>query len=235
MAGGLRTWVNDFLGVIYPNVCEVCGVSLARGEETLCLHCLMNVPRTNVHCDDFNTIHQRLAGKAPIERAGGYFYYYRESDYATLIHRAKYNRRPVIARQLAARYAGEIINDGFFDGLDLIVPIPLHRRKMIMRGYNQSEAIAQGLSDVTGLPIGNNLIARRGHSSQTRKNSYSRWVNAQNIYDVVNADLLKDKHLLIVDDVITTGSTMLACCEAIHRVQPSARISVLALGVTHLR
>ncbi|MBQ9077749.1 MAG: ComF family protein [Muribaculaceae bacterium] len=235
MAGGLRLWIEDVLGVIYPNVCEVCGVSLTRGEETLCLHCHVNLPRTNVHRDGFNVIHQRLAGKVPIERAGGYFYYYRESDYAALIHRAKYNGRPVIAERLGERYAREISGDGFFDGVDVIIPVPLHRLRLLRRGYNQSEAIARGVSKVTGLPVGNNLVARRGHSSQTRKNSYERWINAQNIYEVIDPGSLQGMHILVVDDVVTTGATLLACCEAIHDAQPSARISVLTLGVTHLR
>lgn len=235
MAGGLTAWFRDLLGVIYPDVCEVCGESLIRGEETVCLHCLMKLPRTQIHQEEFNLLHQRLAGNVPIERAAGYFYYYRESDYAALIHRAKYRGRPVIAERLGARYAREIVGDGFFDGIDMIIPVPLHRFKMIRRGYNQSEAIAQGVSRVTGLPIGDNLVAVKGHSSQTRKNSYDRWLNAQDIYTVIRHEELNGKHLLIVDDVVTTGATLLACCEAVHKVQPSARISVLALGITHLR
>ncbi len=232
MAGGLMSWILD---VIYPDVCEVCGVSLTRGEETMCLHCLMKLPRTQIHREDFNLLHKRLAGNVPIERAGGYFYYYRESDYAQLIHRAKYCGRPVIAERLGARYAREIVADGFFDGIDMIIPVPLHRFKLISRGYNQSDAVARGISRVTGLPVGNNLVAGRGHSSQTRKNSYERWLNAQDVYAVSRHEELAGKHLLIVDDVVTTGATILACCEALHRAAPSARISVLALGITHLR
>ncbi len=235
MARGLKAWFRDLLGVIYPDVCEVCGESLARGEETMCLHCLMKLPRTQIHLEEFNLLHRRLAGNVPIERAAGYFYYYRESDYAALIHRAKYRGRPVIAELLGARYAREIAGDGFFDGIDMIIPVPLHRFKLIRRGYNQSEAIAQGISRVTGLPIGDNLVAVKGHSSQTRKNSYDRWLNAQDIYTVSRYEELNGKHLLIVDDVVTTGATLLACCEAVRKAQPSARISVLALGVTHLR
>lgn len=235
MAGGLKSWLSDLLGVIYPDVCEVCGVSLARGEETMCLHCLMNLPRTGIHGDGFNIIHQRLAGKAPVERAGGYFYYYRESDYAKLIHKAKYGNRPVIAERLASRYAREIAGDGFFDGIDCIVPVPLHRGKQIKRGYNQSEYVARGISRVTGIPVADNLVAVRAHSTQTRKNSYERWINARDIYAVKNPDELDGRHLLVVDDVITTGATMLACCEAIHNAQPGARISVLSLCVTRLR
>ncbi len=232
--GRLKEWLHDLLRVVYPEVCEVCGNSLVRGEEVICLQCDMNLPRTNVHKDDFNIIHERLAGKTPIERAAGYFYYYRDSDFAKLIHNAKYNGRPIIARVMARRYAHEIAADGFFDDIDVIIPVPLHRSKFIKRGYNQSELIAKGISEITSIPVANNLKAKR-HSTQTKKNSYSRWLNAQGIYTAEDADELAGKHVLIVDDVITTGATLLACCEALHKVEPSAKISILALSVTHLR
>lgn len=191
------------------------------------------MPCVKAHNDTFNIIHQRLAGNVPIERAAGYFYYYRESKYASLIHKAKYNNRPVIARHLAEKFANEISKDGFFDNISLIIPVPLHRFKRITRGYNQSEIIAHGLNKITGIPVGNNIVASRGHSSQTKKNSYSRWINAQGIYTIKNATELENKHILIVDDVITTGATLLACCNALHQAVPTATISVLTLAVTH--
>lgn len=233
--GGLKGWFSDLLRIVFPDVCEVCGSSLVRGEEVICLKCDMNMPRTRVHNDSFNIIHERLAGKTPIERAAGYFYYYRESDYAAIIHNAKYNGRPIIARKLAMRFAGELMADNFFDGIDIILYVPMFFLKKIKRGYNQSEYIANGLSQATNIPVGHNLISKRSHSSQTKKNSYSRWLNAQGVYDVINPEELENKHVLIVDDVITTGATLLACCDVVHKAVPSATISVLSLAVTRLR
>lgn len=233
--GGLKGWFSDLLRIVFPDVCEVCGSSLVRGEEVICLKCDMNMPRTRVHNDSFNIIHERLAGKTPIERAAGYFYYYRESDYAAIIHNAKYNGRPIIARKLAMRFARELMADNFFDGIDLVLYVPMFFLKKIKRGYNQSEYIAQGISQATNIPIGHNLISKRSHSSQTKKNSYSRWLNAQGVYDVINPEELENKHVLIVDDVITTGATLLACCDVVHNAVPSATISVLSLAVTRLR
>ena len=233
--GGLKGWFSDLLRIVFPDVCEVCGSSLVRGEEVICLKCDMNMPRTRVHNDSFNIIHERLAGKTPIERAAGYFYYYRESDYAAIIHNAKYNGRPIIARKLAMRFAGELMADNFFDGIDIILYVPMFFLKKIKRGYNQSEYIAQGISQATNIPIGHNLISKRSHSSQTKKNSYSRWLNAQGVYDVINSEELENKHVLIVDDVVTTGATLLACCDVVHNAVPSATISVLSLAVTRLR
>lgn len=233
--GGLKGWFSDLLRIVFPDVCEVCGSSLVRGEEVICLKCDMNMPRTRVHNDSFNIIHEHLAGKTPIERAAGYFYYYRESDYAAIIHNAKYNGRPIIARKLAMRFARELMADNFFDGIDVVLYVPMFFLKKIKRGYNQSEYIAQGISQATNIPIGHNLISKRSHSSQTKKNSYSRWLNAQGVYDVINPEELENKHVLIVDDVITTGATLLACCDVVHKAVPSATISVLSLAVTRLR
>jgi len=229
----LKMWFDDALRIVYPKVCEVCGVSLGRGENVVCLHCLQGLPRTNLHTADFNLLHERLAGKAPIERAGGYFYYYRKSDYARLIHYAKYNGRPVIAERLGERYAREIYGDGFFDGVDLLLPVPLHWWKLVKRGYNQSEAIARGVSRVTGIAIGNNIVAMKSHSTQTAKGQYSRWKNTEGIYAVENVAALEGRHVLVIDDVITTGSTLLRCCEAIHVASPTTRISVLTLAVAN--
>lgn len=228
----LRDWGRDFVSVIFPNVCEVCGATLVRGEDMLCLHCRIEMPRTHIHTERFNEIHRRLASPGvPVERAGGYFYYYRGNPYAAMIHSAKYRGRPRIARRLAEMYAGEISGDGFFDGIDAVIPVPLHRWKLIRRGYNQSQSIADGISAATGIPVADNLKAVRGHETQTHKNRYERWLNASNLYAVSHPDELSGQHLLVVDDVITTGATLLSCCRELQNAVPDVRLSVLTLGV----
>ena len=199
----LKEWGDDALRVIFPKVCEVCGRALARGEDLMCLHCNIDLPRTRLHEDSFNVIHQRLAGKAPIEMATGYFYYYRGSDYAKLLQKAKYNNRPVIIEKLAYRYAAELQKEGFFDDIDIIEPVPMHWFKKVRRGYNQSEVLARALCKATGAKLGNSLVAKRGHKTQTRKNRFERWLNTKDLYAVKRADNLVGKHVLIVDDIVT--------------------------------
>ncbi len=228
-------WCRNLVDVIFPRCCEVCGETLIEGEQVICLKCLMELPRTYIHTNDFNSIHERLASRVPINQAGAFFYYYRRNPYTRLIHKTKYNSLPFIGRYLAKIYTAEIKDDGFFDGIDLILPVPLHWFKQLRRGYNQSREIAQGITEITGIPIGDNLVASRSHSTQTRKNSYARWINAQSIYTIKHADELSGKHILLVDDVITTGATTLACCQAIHSAAPSASISILSLGLTRLK
>lgn len=232
---GIKQWIADLSGILFPRLCEVCDKPLVHGEDFICLECRVNMPLCDIHRDNFNSIHQRLMRKVPIERAAAYFHYHRESPYTNLIMSAKYRGRPIIIRKLSAEFARKIKPDGFFDGIDAIIPVPMHPSKKHRRGYNQAEILAMGLHDQTALPILSNLIATRPHSTQTRKNAYRRWLNAQHTYKLNHPEQLTDLHILLVDDVITTGSTLMACCEAIHSACPSAHISILTLAATQLQ
>lgn len=239
MASGIiakaRQWADDALGLIWPRQCPVCGEALVHDERLLCLQCSLEMPRTGLHRENFSIIHQRLAGKTPIERGAALFYYYSGNPYTRLIHEAKYNGHPWIARTLAADYARELMSDGFFDGIDLIVPVPLHPLKRLRRGYNQTEYIAEGLSRVTGLPVAHCLRMCRPHGTQTRLGAYARWLNSRATYQATHTEKLQGCHVLVVDDVLTTGATLLSCCRAIHDAAPTATLSVLTLGLTQLR
>lgn len=226
----LKTWGRDLAGIIWPRTCEVCGRTLVDGEEMLCLHCLSGLPRTGLHRSDFNSIHQRLAGGARIERAGAFMVYRRQGEYSALIRRGKYNSRPDLLRGLTALYAAELKPDDFFDGIDVILPVPMHTLKRLRRGYNQSDIIAETLSRHTGIPVGDNLRARRGHSTQTRRSAFDRYSNVKGLFTVDHPEELDGLHLLLVDDVITSGSTLLACAEAVARTTTGTRISILTLA-----
>lgn len=218
-----------------PRTCEVCGDVLTDAEDVMCLRCELAMPMVNLLGDDTVLLRQRLVSRVPVERVGAMFWYYRGADHARLIHHAKYDGRPRIGRVLAAAYGRHLLTSGFFDGVDMLIPVPLHWRKMLRRGYNQSIHIARGLADASGLPVVEAIRVVRNHSSQTRKGAYSRWANARGAYDVRSdkCGLLHGKHLMLVDDVLTTGATLLACITAIHRAVPDARLSVFTLAATH--
>ncbi len=230
----IKPWATGLVNVIFPNVCTVCKRSLVDGEKVMCLHCLVDLPETNLHASQPNHIHERLmAVGMPIEKAASYFYYYRDTPYTALIHDTKYRGRPSVGRFLARRHAGKLVNCGFFDDIDCIVPVPLHRFKKMMRGYNQAEEIAKGLSAVSGLPVVNALKAAY-HTTQTRKDSHQRLLNVKGVYSVSDTEAIRDKHILLLDDVITTGATLLSCIQSIRTACPSTRISVYSLAITRL-
>lgn len=220
---------------IFPAVCECCGCSLVKGEKLLCLTCQYEMPRTGYHRDNFGEIHKRLAAPGlPIERTATMFHYIKDSPYAKLIQRAKYNDRPGIVRHLASTFARELSQENFFDGVDLLLPIPLHWLKRLKRGYNQSEEIAVAISKITGIPCGDNLKALP-HSTQTRKNALQRAANVAGTIKVAYPEEIAGKHIMLIDDVITTGATLLTAAKAIHLASTSTKISILTLAASKLR
>lgn len=231
----LRGALGRVSEAVFPAVCECCGCSLVDGEELLCLNCRYAMPRTNYHRDPFGELHKRLAAPGlPIDRAAAMFHYIKDSPYAKLIQRAKYNDRPHIVRELAATFARELQPEHFFDGIDLLLPVPIHWRKRLKRGYNQSEVIAIAIGEATGIPVGDNLRALP-HSTQTRKNAVERASNVAGTIEVTHPGEIAGKHILIIDDVITTGATLLTAAKAIHAVDPPPRISILTLAASKLR
>ena len=231
----IRDLTGALANLAWPRTCEVCGCALVKGEDVVCLKCYNTMPMVGLHTQEFNLLHQRLAGHLLFERVGSMFWYYRDTPHARLIHHAKYNGRPRIGRILARRYALTLKHDGFFDGIDAIIPIPLSPLKLLRRGYNQSDAIALGLRDVSGINIVHGLATSRYRSTQTRRNAYARWINARNGFKALPDKLRGLSHVLIVDDVLTTGATILAAAEALHSADPTLRLSVFTLAASHLR
>ncbi len=213
----MRRYFRDIADFFFPRTCEVCGRVLLHEEEHICLQCMMDMPRTDfVRCPD-NAMAQLFYGKLPVERAASYFYFAKGSDYRRLIHRIKYNGKKECGRYLGMMMAREWGGD-FFAGIDYIVPVPLHPRKERKRGYNQSEWIAQGISDETGIPLYvGGLVCRTQRESQTQKGIYERYLATQESFELLPDTPLVGAHVLVVDDVVTTGATLLACGEALMK------------------
>lgn len=170
-------------------------------------------------------------GKFPLERATSFFYYRKGSDFRRILHLLKYGGQKEIGAIMGRYMAAELIESGFFQGIDVIIPIPLHETKQRIRGYNQSEWIARGIAAVTGIPVDTEAVVRRKYTeTQTRKSIFERWENVEGIFELHHAESLIGKHVLIVDDVLTTGATTVACASRIMEVE-GIRISVLTLAV----
>lgn len=229
-----RRLVGAALHLVSPRLCEVCGCVLTDAEDVLCLGCRLDMPMVNLHKQSFSVLHQRLASRVYIDRVGAMFWYYRDDKYSQLIRSAKYDGRPYILSSLTESYARTLHKDGFFADIDLIVPVPMRRLKQLNRGYNQSEIIAKSLSQNTGIAVNNVLKVTRKHGTQTRKNAFERWLNVKDGFEVATTVDLSNKHILIVDDVLTTGATILACAETLHKSASNVKISVFTLAATHL-
>ena len=221
--------------VIFPRVCRVCGCSLGAGESLMCPACLAGLPRTYLERLEFNTLHHRIGGAHTIDVAAGWFYYYKDSDYARLIYEAKYGDRPATAWRLGEMYGAELAAAGLAGRFDVLLPVPLHRDKRLRRGYNQSEEIARGLGLRLGCDVGDNLTAVRRHSTQTHRAGVERYRNVEGSFALKHGEELDGLAVAVVDDIITTGSTVLDCVNAICKASNPRSVSVLTIGVTHLR
>ncbi|MCC8118329.1 MAG: hypothetical protein LIP09_06225 [Bacteroidales bacterium] len=219
--------------LLAPRVCCVCGQSLSGLEDVMCLGCQLDIPRTDLHRLPFNIIHQRLGHQCQVDRAAGWFYYRKGSAYSHMLVEAKYNRLPELALKLGKMCAGELIADGFFDGIDMLVPMPMHWLKRLRRGYNQAEEVAIGVGRKAGLPVVNALKAVRSHNIQSRQGKQARFQNITDTMAVPEPSLIAGKHILLIDDIVTTGASMAEAIRAAQQAQP-ASISVLCLGLTQL-
>ncbi len=223
---------SRLLDLISPRACTICGHRLAIEEEVLCTTCNLHLPRTCFSANAYdNEMARRFWGRIPIERAAGLFYYEAGSEVSHMIHTLKYRNHPEIGTFLGHMTAKEFSADGFFDGIDMIMPIPLERKRQRQRGYNQSEEIAKGVAEVTGLPIVHDAVERISFSgSQTRKSLRQRMENVEGAFRWTGKANLQDKHLLVVDDIVTSGATVCSCVESMMP-HCNLRVSVMSLGV----
>ena len=231
----IKQWLSAAADVVLPRVCPVCGQLLDGDEQWLCRKCLAALPRTRYEEVDFNTMEQHFAGKVPIERATSYFFYEKGSPYASILHDIKYRGVPRMGQWLTTRAVGDMAKSHFFDGIDVVTAVPLHRSKLAHRGYNQSEYLARGISDALNINYIELLKAIRPHSTQTHKGAMERWQNIQGNYALNEkvASQLAGKHILLVDDVITTGSTLTVCAALLKSI-PGTTVSLFTLAAARL-
>jgi len=228
----MRSLISRFLFGFFPETCVVCGSHLRTSEHIMCTACLIDIPRVYFHNQDRNPLEDLLWGQTPYERATSLFYYTKKNKYASLLYDLKYRNRSDVGEFLGEMFAHELQKSGFLNSIDYIVPIPLHKKRQKKRGYNQSECIAQGLSKQTGIPCLSNIIIRTVHTqTQTKKSKEERLANVQNIFSVVNPHAIENKHILVLDDVITTGATCISCANTIIAAQASCKVSIVSLGL----
>lgn len=221
------------LDLIAPRPCVICGRRLAPDTEVLCPSCQLHLPRTGFHLSPLDNPMARLFwGIIPVERVAAYIYYSPGSEVAKMVYDLKYHDRPDIGEALGRMMATELLPSGFFDGIDRLVPLPLAPKRERQRGYNQSRQLAIGISEVTGLPVSDDIVCRTAFSgSQTQLSRRDRQDNVANVFQLRDDADLSGCHVLLIDDIVTTGATVVACARELLKVD-GVRISVLSFGLT---
>ena len=222
---------HRLLDLISPRLCVVCGQRLTVSEEVICTKCNLHLPRTGFHRDPYeNEMAKLFWHQIPVERAAALFYYEPHAETANILYELKYKTHPEIGEVMGRLIAKELQTSDFFDGIDGIVPVPLAKKRLHQRGYNQSMEIAKGVSEVTHLPIYNKVVKRNVfEGSQTSKGRWERNENVEGVFKLADATAIQGKHLLVVDDVVTTGATVIACGKELSKAG-NVKMSVLAVG-----
>lgn len=229
--GKIVEYLSNFVNLVYPNYCLLCESNLHQNEATICTICEVKLPYTNYHTTIDNPIEKKLWGRVPIQKASSLLFFEKGLEVQKLISNLKYKNREDVGVKLAEIYSRQLLKDqSEFLQVDLLIPIPLHYKKQKRRGYNQCDSFTKTLSELLGIPFSFNSIERKIDTiSQTGKSRINRWENVSEIFKVVNSEKLKNKHILLIDDVMTTGATLEALANKILAVE-GTKVSVLVMA-----
>ncbi|MGY3055084.1 ComF family protein [Pedobacter sp. UYEF25] len=225
-----KNYLEDLVGLLFPNLCNACGAPLVRGESLVCLHCLHHLPYTDYHLHFENRVAKQLWGRMEFEAAMAMLYFRKGETIQNLMHNLKYHEKTEIGVFLGRLLGERLLDSTLYKGIDFIVPVPLHPARLRKRGYNQSAFIAAGVAEKINAEVCNNLLQRTIYTdSQTKKNRYNRYENMKDVFTVnAKSEVLK-KHVLLVDDVLTTGATIEACGKALKDAG-IAKLSIATLA-----
>jgi len=224
-----RLYIN-VVEFFFPTLCVTCSNRLVTQENFLCIDCWHDLPVTNFHFDQENKVAQLFWGRVKIENATAFFAFNKGSNYQHLIHFIKYKGLKELGFETGRRLGMALSESHLFNSVDIILPVPLHPKKQKIRGYNQSEWIAKGISESLKKPVSVDNLCRNLHTStQTRKNRYERWENVESIFEIINPTEFTDKHILLIDDVVTTGSTLESCAFQLLQVE-GVKVSIATLA-----
>ena len=225
--------MRDVLSLVIPASCPVCGKRLGRGEAVVCASCEVTAPLTNLWREPHNPMNERFWGLMPVERASAFLWYVEGSAWRDVVHNFKYGGQWRVAYNMGRWFGAELRESGLYADVDVVVPVPLHFARRMWRGYNQSEYIARGIARELGVKVDTRSVGRhRYNSSQTHHRKVERWDNVEGIFRVRRADALRGKHILLVDDVFTTGATIMSLGETILRSTEDVRLSVATLATS---
>lgn len=226
----IQDYLSDFVSLIYPDTCRTCSKVLNKGEQWLCTSCLLDMPKSDYWKDKHNPVNQLFWGKTQIEFASAFLLFSKGSRYRKLIHSLKYKDDTQSGIELGRLYGQSIALTSRYPTIDVIIPVPLHPKKQKKRGYNQADCIAKGLSESMAVPYLSNVLIRTVNTTtQTKKHKDERWENVKGVFDVQHKEQIQNKHILLVDDVITTGATIEHCALTLKN-SADCKVSIACLA-----
>ena len=225
-------FLKNIFSLFFPEICLCCKAHLTTNEHVVCTICRHDLPTTHFSFEKDNAVEKSFYGRIPIEKATVLFYFFKKGKIQQLIHQLKYNKQQQVGNFVGSWLADEILESQRFNDVDCIVPVPLHLKKLKKRGYNQVTTFGETLSDKLQIPYIENVLLRiSATSTQTKKIRLDRWKNVQELFFVQDHTALQNKHILLIDDIITTGATLEACCQAFKNTK-NIKISIACMAYT---
>jgi len=225
-------FLKDILNLFFPEICLVCKNMLSTNENIICLECRHDLPETNFTNQSNNAVEKMFTGRIPIKHATSLFFFYKKGKIQEVIHQLKYRNHQEIGTLFGDWLAEEIKTSNRFNQIDCIVPVPIHSKKLKKRGYNQLTKFGLSLSKVLDVPfLDQELTKKDTTETQTHKGRIDRWENVKILFELQNTSTFKDKHILLIDDVITTGATLEACSNQILQCK-NTKISIAVIAYT---
>lgn len=224
---------ESLLNLFFPKSCAGCESFLLSGENVICTQCRHEVPLTNHHKIEENEIFQKFYGRIPLEYGSALFYFHKKGIVQEMIHKLKYKGHIEIGATIGEWYAKELKDLEPMKKIDLIIPVPLHRKRLRQRGYNQVEGFGKAISESLSIPYNDEILFRKRHTkTQTKKDLLGRADMISTVFDVNFTEEHLGKHFLLIDDVLTTGSTLESCSRALLKI-PNAKISIVCMAMAH--
>ena len=223
---------NDFIHLFFPHVCTGCGSDILEKHNQLCLQCLSELPATNFFSQPGNPLEKKFYGRMPVENGGAGFFFTKDSLIETLIYELKYKGNKDIGFYLGKLLAKFLAGNELYDNVEVLVPLPLNAKRQIKRGYNQSTALCDGIASVWKKPVIDKAVIRKVNTeTQTHRGRITRWENMEGVFAVAEPSAIENKHILLVDDIITTGASLEACGSEILKIA-GVKLSIATLAYT---
>ena len=227
----LYSAIEDLIALFYPSTCIVCEKNLLKEEDCICTYCLHQMPKTDCFKQAKNAVSKLFWGRVQLQNAVALYQFQKEGSTQKLIHQLKYEGGKSVGIFLGKQLGYALKESSFFSNIDYIIPIPLHPKKEKLRGYNQSKYIAKGIQEVLQIKVNTKALIRTENTdSQTRKKRFSRWENMMNSFALKRPEKLIDTHILLVDDVVTTGATLEACAQKLLEIE-GVSVSIATIAV----